>query len=488
LNGRVYDVCIIGSGAAGISIANELNQTNLSVALLEAGGAKVNPASQELFRSLEDTKWLGPNYLQTMRLRALGGTTGHWMGEGRPFDEIDFERRDWIPYSGWPIQLSEIMPYYERAAPYCGFPNSEKTKTCAIETIDSSESGGRFSFKPLYRADPVPRFGEKFHSMLSTSKNISVFLESPVVDFQGAAEGSEISSAVVLSKGGRKNVRARKFVLAAGTVENARILLSVARKGGLNLGPEREFVGRFFMEHSEGWLAQLRAHDSGTEVLKLIQSSQNECTQGKFIPALCLSPKIQKQKQLLNMAFEVSHVKVPAGGREALRAEFRQIEEIGRFNDFLVEGKEANGKLFNLNFRCESRPDPANRVSITDELDSLGLFKTKLYHRWNETDLLSLDIMLQLLAQEFGLRNHALVRQLQPAIKVVRPSNHQMGTTRMGINPSSSVVDQNCKVHSLANLFISGSSVFPTVGWVNPTFTIVALSLRLADHLKATTT
>jgi choline dehydrogenase-like flavoprotein len=478
LEDRVFDVCIIGAGAAGIAIAKELDGATRSVALLEAGGLEVSAASQRLYSGEEDTQRMPANYLSTQRLRVFGGTTGHWAGEGRPLDEIDFERREWIPHSGWPIARRDLEPFYGRASAYCGLPGIQPDDVSSSpQTGDAAEPAEpAFSFRPLYNASPVPRFGTEHLAALRASRNVHVFLTCPVVKLDARAGGRGVS-AVTVSLGGRDaTVKAQVFVLAAGTIENARLLLHAARLGTLRLGPETDVVGRYVMDHSEGTCALLRLPQPEMQSLGALTSSFDQRARARYSPTLWLSPRIQAAKRLPNVAFQVT----------PLRADEHpdQLEGIGHLVDYFRSGRGTAGVSFSVTFRGETRPNPENRVSLTDTLDELGVPRVKLFYRWSASDLQAFDEALGLLAQDIGLRHGAVVRQTDASANAVGSSFHQMGTTRMGHSPTDSVVDRNCRVHSVPNLFVGGSSVFPTCGWVNPTLSLVALAVRLADHLK----
>jgi choline dehydrogenase-like flavoprotein len=485
---RYFDVCIVGAGAAGIAVANELNGSNLSVALLEAGGLEYSGASQQFYAGEEDTRRMPKNYLLTKRLRMFGGTTGHWTGEGRPLDEHDFEDREWIPHSGWPIKRRELAPFYGRAARYCGMS--------AIEAVGQGDEpapkvglGNMFSIKPLYYAKPVPRFGKKYYEGLEASKNIFVFLSAPVVEIKSNGDKAAVESVSVIFEGGKKFAfKARYFVISAGTVESARLLLNSVRTDSLRLGDERGAVGRYFMDHSEGLIGALRSTDADSPAIKALSVKRDMGNDSPRAPTLCVSPETQKREKLQNIAFEVDRVLAGPSSPDFSKSPFKRnalkMEEVSRLNGFLQNGVNKTGVFFRLIFRSETRPVPENCVRLTDSLDGLGIPRVKIIYRWNDEDLNSIERALELIAMDFFGPHGALVRRLHGAAQSVSSSFHQMGTTRMGRVQKMSVVDNDCRIHSQHNLFVAGSSVFPTAGWANPTLTLVALAIRLADHLK----
>jgi choline dehydrogenase-like flavoprotein len=226
---------------------------------------------------------------------------------------------------------------------------------------------------------------------------------------------------------------------------------------------------------------------SGADMEFLLGSTERT-TGARYIPALWLSERGQRSTRAANVAFEVVPDGVGSSAADA-RANPAQIARaslgaMSRLPDWLSDSRAEAATYFRLVFRCESRPDPTNHVTLTDHLDALGVPRVKLSYRWQPADLASIAPALGLLAREFGERYGILVKQFAEPSEVVRTSFHQMGTTRMGADPGRSVVDAECRVHSCANLFVAGGSVFPSAGWVNPTMTIVALAIRLADLLK----
>jgi len=478
---RLFDVCIIGSGAAGITLAVELDGSRLTVALLEAGELELSESSQQYYKGQEDTVKMPPQYLTAMRLRAFGGTTGHWQGEGRPLDEIDFETREWIPHSGWPLRRAELEEFYTRAARYCSF-QAIPAAGFSAESQTQSGRAGCFDFKPLYRAALPPRFGKLHRAALAASTNVTLFLSCPVVDIQSdPVVSARVDSVVVApARGGRRRLRARQFILAAGTVENARLALSSMSSGALR-ADGADVVGRYFMDHGEGLVGVFSAAEAASApISRLIAEAKPFRVQG-FVSAIGISAQAQREGRLPNVGFEIAKIQGDDNQEDKTALE---LAEVDRLRTVLSGAPPGAPAYFRVTFRSETRPDPDNRVTLTEEKDPLGVPRIKLHYRWSEDDMRGADTALRLLAQDWSGPHGVLVRQLERADRRVTSSFHQMGTTRMGDNPRSSWVDGRCKVHSARNLFVAGSSVFPTVGWANPTLTIVALAIRLADHLK----
>jgi choline dehydrogenase-like flavoprotein len=348
-------------------------------------------------------------------------------------------------------------------------------------SADAVWSGRTLRLQAAVPAASPPRFGTLHRAALEASKNVTVLLSCPAIEIQSDPGGSaRIVSVVVVPAGGQRYVlRARRFVLASGTIESARLVLSSMRNGALRASGA-DVVGRYFMDHGEGEVGIVSARAlTSAPISRLISEAKPYNVQG-FLSAIGISAPAQRKWQLQNIGFEIAAVS------EAVRedAEFAALAETDRLRAYLSESESAGAATFRLTFRSETRPNPGNRVTLTEEHDPLGVPRVKLHYRWSAEDMRGVDMALRLLAQDWSGPHGVLLRQLRQADQCVGSSLHQMGTTRMGDDPRSSWVDGNCKVHSVPNLYVAGSSVFPTVGWANPTLTIVALAIRLAELLK----
>jgi choline dehydrogenase-like flavoprotein len=148
-------------------------------------------------------------------------------------------------------------------------------------------------------------------------------------------------------------------------------------------------------------------------------------------------------------------------------------------------------KTIRLQCRAEQYPEPDSRITLSDQLDALGLRKACIDWHLSELERKTARRMVETVGAEFerlNLGKLELSDWMRPEIEDwrswVKEGNHHSGATRMADDPRQGVVDRNCRVHGIENLYISSSSVFPTTGTANPTFTIIALAIRLADHLK----
>ncbi len=456
--------------------------------------------------------------LDTVRLRYFGGTTNHWQGYCAPLAAMDFQIRDWVPHSGWPITRSDLEPFYRRASPICQLGPYGYGKQALAEL------GVRpYDFDPaeiascLFRFSPPTRFGEVYRSELERATNIRVVLHANVANIQANEAASAVRYVDVRSLDGKAGrVKANAYVLACGGIENARLLLlsdGVERAG---LGNRHDLVGRFFMEHPFLETGVVVTDD----VSGLAQTYAKRSLAGvEFQVTLCAGNAMQKRERVLNSHVYLDAVAAP--GPQAARRLWGKIKswwEIGETPENLAEdiwravrdigdvaevayhmlltgqrGKAyaASGFLQCVQ-SCEQAPNPSSRVTLANEKDSLGLRRSQLDWRLTDLDRRTFRPLTESLAAEFTRLNIGRVRLADWMLGGKDPlwgsdmsgGRHHMGTTRMAAEPERGVVDADCRVHHLDNLYIAGSSVFPTGGSVNPTLTIVALAVRLADHLK----
>ena len=244
------DVCIIGAGAAGISMAAELEGSGLGIVVLESGGTVREDDTQDLYRG----RTLGaPQFpLDLSRLRFLGGTTNHWGGLCRPFDPLDFQHRDWVPHSGWPIAFEELDPYYARAHEVCDLGPYDYTSDAWDGIGDPGPRLARepaIALKVIQHSKPT-RFAEKYEPLLRLSDTTRVLLHANAYEIVPSPSSRSVERVVVKLLDGRTfAVRPRAVVLACGGIENARLLLLSNRVTAEGLGNHHDLVGRYYMDH-----------------------------------------------------------------------------------------------------------------------------------------------------------------------------------------------------------------------------------------------
>lgn len=506
------DVCVIGAGAAGITITRQLMAKGLRVCLLESGGFEFDEATQQLY----DAENVGrPRQSHTKsRLRFLGGTTNHWTGICAPLDEDDFTEKPWVPFSGWPITRSELDPYYARAFDLCGL----------VHSVFDGQLWARVGRKPVpisssrlkeffLHYSPAVRFGRAHREELERSEKTLLLLHANAINIQPAENGSHITHVDVRSLEGREGqVGARVYVLSCGAIENARLLLLSDRVTQGGLGNRRDVVGRFFLDHPFGKCADI-VQSGHVPLHELYTDFRHDGV--RYRHGFALSPEVRRSEQVLNVgahlwrSFDTESLGTGAarqilrdlwGGRRSPELG-REVEEvIADLDHMLIDvGRRVTGDERGLADRprlelmcsLEQAPNPDSRISLGPLRDALGSRQARVDWRLSEVDRRTLAVLTRTLALEFGRLNLGRLRipdWLRDGgddwDRDLSDYNHHMGTTRMSSVPDKGVVNADCRLHEVDNLYVAGSSVFPTPGHVNPTLTIVALALRLADEIE----
>ncbi|MGI9509721.1 MAG: GMC oxidoreductase [Geminicoccaceae bacterium] len=498
------DVCIAGAGAAGVAMALSLADRNYKVVLLEAGGFDYDEADQDPYVG----KSVGRPYheISTTRLRFLGGSTNHWGGMCSHLEPFDFEKRTWVPYSGWPIGFDDLEPWYVKAHPWVelGPFDYDRSRISPEGTRYLPFDAKRIRHKMWHYSRPPTSFGVEHRDKLDQASTLDLLLHANLVDIEMDPSGQEVEGCRIASLEGKSAVvRARYFVLALGGLENPRLLLNASSVQSRGIGNDRDLVGRFFMEHlntgagevisgNDDWSASydsLFRNDRQYRALLMATPGEQE-ERGILGSAIGLGPLFQARER--SVAYDSLHRLKMAWLRR------RFPDDIGAHIANLITDavglKEALEERFDptvyLYTEAEQAPNPSSRVRLGDEKDALGLRRLELDWRLSEIDKRSIREIAYLIGAEFGRMEKGRVRLpiwlLEEGVSDSDPilgGYHHMGTTRMADEPSAGVVDAHCKVFSTRNLFVAGSSVFTTGGAANPTLTIVALALRLADHL-----
>ncbi len=492
------DLCIIGAGAAGIAIARRFIGSRSKVILLESGGETADAASQSLNAGTIVGQAHAP--LAAGRLRGFGGTTQHWTAHVRRLDEMDFEQRPWLADSGWPISYRALAPHYKSAEALLGLPERPFDLEAWPQNGTRSPLFASKRFSPQLRQvvpEGLRRFGPRFRRQITQAKNIQAHLHATVRSIEFSETQNQVTGLDVGTlAGGRFRVQARRYVLAVGGIENARLLLlsGFTRTGAAN----QELVGGYFANHPEGWLGYIQPNQE----LDLRFFKPRQHAKGTLRPLMTLSGDAQLKEELLSCWIQPI---ARAGAQAVLRglrkeslnmkalpatpSVDRHVARLAREMDGLAHGatKTRLPAAVGLRFVGEASPNPSSRVQLGTTRDALGQRRSELDWQLNEQDSESIKRTLRVLGSEVGAARLGRLRGLFPdagysSIKTVA-SHHHMGTTRMHASSQQGVVDRNCQVHGVSNLFIAGSSVFPTFGTANPTLTILALADRLADHL-----
>ncbi|MGH7835342.1 MAG: GMC oxidoreductase [Candidatus Binatia bacterium] len=499
------DVCIVGAGAAGITLAREFRAKPLRVALVESGWFTRDDATQALYAG--EVREIPYFPLDECRTRHFGGTTNVWTGECRPLDALDFDRRDWIPESGWPFGIDQLLPSYERGQALC------ELGRFAYTAEDWHEDGVRpIGFQServcskAFQYSPPTRFGEVFRDELKQATNVIAYLGANVIDLETPAPPTRVSQvSIACLSGNAFRVKASIFILAAGGIENARLLLMANKVQPAGLGNTYDRVGRYFMEHLYvDRAATILARDG---IIGEFYTSGHWSAGRRVRGILGLSADVQRQERLTNccavleddparslVAFvrflmRTLDWRQASGGVPAyLRNAIRDIRATAAAH-LKKSGNGAFTRFYLVKNVMEQAPNPESRVVLSRERDALGCPRVALCWRTSPIDKRTAHRAHEIFGEELwragaGRLQSSLSGETKPLQARLRGARHHMGTTRMHPDPRRGVVDADCRVHGIANLYVAGSSVFPTSGAANPTLTIVALALRLAGHVN----
>ena len=495
------DICIIGAGPAGLSIAMEWNNTPYKVILLEGGGFDYDNKVQDLY---DGTTTGQPYYpLESTALHYFGGSSGHWGGFCSTLEEQDFEQRAWVPHSGWPIKKADLDPYYAKAqgvldlGPYeydlAFWQKQDPTRRPLLPD-------NPVVWNKVWQFSPPTRFGTKYAPAVRQSTNIHLYTYANVTDITANENVSTIESLTVKNFAGKEHtVKAKRFILACGGLQNPRILLACNHQAPKGLGNDNDLVGRFFQEHIEvkaSWL-----HLLSPDPLPLYM---REWGKTKMRCELAISREMLERHEILDGTTWLTPFKEGRDTPATIktwqdRDPRKSSNDAYQAHPFLVKHPiikiPVDNSKYMLSTRLEQAPNPNSRVTLDKETDALGMPRALLHWELSALERRSVRTMHELIGRQLGA---AGVGRLQMMDFLQDPDDaswpdftngawHHIGTTRMSDDPRAGVVDADCKVHGINNLYIAGSSCYPTGGAPNPTFTLVALSLRLSDHLKKST-
>jgi choline dehydrogenase-like flavoprotein len=511
------DVAIIGAGAAGITMARRLVAAGKAVILLESGGLDYEATTADLNAGSN----VGEPYydLDKARLRFFGGTTAIWGGRCAELDPVDLEQRPWVPHSGWPFGIRELRPFYKAAREQLGLPPSDPPGAEDIPLFEGL-SKDELSVRCWLFDRQFDRFGLAANRALVNDPRLRVLIHATVREIVPAQSGRGVERLDVIGPAGQSAVvRAGTYVLAAGGLENPRLLLASNSVFAAGVGNEHDLVGRFFMEHPHARGGSI----TGASAWRMLRAFAKRRSGGvEYSPLLVPSPSLQEKLGVLNSAMTVASRR-PVGGRPPLmkraylhakhstaptrtgRGMWKLRRRIGRaVKQFTGPARPwweyVRGRSeLAIAIRAEQAPNPQSRVTLDREVDATGMPRIRLDWRLGRQDVDSVAALVETFATQAQVLG---LGEVKPAAWLRDPARqwlfddlisdhpiggyHHMGTTRMAENPKLGVTDSHGRVHGLDNLFIAGSSLFPTSGWANPTLTILALRLRTADHILST--
>ncbi|CAA9434527.1 MAG: Glucose-methanol-choline (GMC) oxidoreductase:NAD binding site [uncultured Ramlibacter sp.] len=529
------DVCVVGGGAAGITLALSLTGQGLSVLLLEAGERSKDPKAQSHYEGdVADERMHSP--LHRYRLRGLGGSTSLWGGRCMPFDPVDFEERAWVPNSGWPISYEGLLPYYARANAWA---EAGRFSYDARQALPDAKPLFKGFDSSIVRTDGLERFscptdfGRRYQRRLAVATDLRVLTGAHCTGVRLGPGGTEVRALDVATlQGNRFHVDARAVVLASGGLETARLLLHSTDVVPQGVGNHFDVVGRYYQCHIAGNVGSLTIRGPAANV----RHGYEVAADGVYCRRrIAIDAALQRKHGLLNAVARLHFPKItdPSHGSGVLSGLFLARSLISyeygkRLRDTQPTSADLLGRhllnvvtspvdttafllhwvrkrtlaarkfpsvilsnrtnRFSLEVQAEQQPLASSRVLLARDADALGMRRLKVDWRYCGADIESVARTLDLISAELartgvGSFEYDRDRLEEDLMRYGAYGGHHIGTTRMGTQPKTSVVDADCKVHSVDNLYVAGSAVFPTSSQANPTLTIIALSLRLADRL-----
>lgn len=541
-------VCVVGSGPAGIACALELARRQIDVILVEAGGATHLPAAQAMCEAeIVDPRRHAP--MQDAVRRALGGTSWLWGGRCIPFDPIDFEPRDHVPDVAWPLSYAEIAPWYRVACEYanCGRPTfsvSDLECASARQPFTDTFQPGAIIATDLERWSGEPNFARRYARALRNNPHVRLLLDATCVAIDPMPDSEQIRSVDVvtgLCGETRLRIRADRFVLACGGLESTRLLLNANARHGDRLGNRGGMLGCHYMGHVSGKIASVRLHADPARTVWHFERD----TQGFYARRrLTVPAAMQHRHALLNTAMwldnppladpghgngvlsmaylalrtpglsrllaapAIARITTAGGSRGTLAAHLRNVARalprIAAFiPPFAYQHYVARPRLpgfllpsptnvYALHYHAEHLPHRASRVTLADSTDRHGMRRIKVDLRFQHADADSVVRSHALLDQHLRDTGAGQVDYWMPAservdavLAMAGDGFHQIGTIRMAADWRSGVVNRDCRVFGTRNLYVASSAVFPSSSQANPTLTILALAARLAHHLAS---
>ena len=495
-------VCVIGSGFSGAIVAVELAVAGIDVLVLESGS---EGPDHRLDAMLDRVDVSGGTELHFGFARQLGGASNLWAGRLAAFDPIDFERREWIPHSGWPISRNDLDPYYTRAGDILGIPGSSLLHA-PRHTRPGFLSADRIELKSFQWAGKPFHAGDYLKAAARKTETLRVLMNAPVIrlaerDNAGSVEAAEIA----LPNGETARVQAKHFVIAAGGIQTPRLLLNSTSVRPAGIGGDHGVVGRYLSTHPKANMASVVLRKPVSTGHPLF--SDQPLSGGMVRYGVGFTAASQTERRLLNHYVQF----LPFAEYRANRL-FDAFRGSAAFNSPLIDrsplisgmlpgagkiafemmgrlgGIQRRARKFVLRAFLDQYPNPENRVTLSEKKDKNGMPLANATWTFSEKDRASVIDFFELLGRE--LQPGAIKRVDYNRLKTTEDwpligiHSHFMGTTRMGHDPRTSVTTKDCRIHGSDNVFVAGPSLFPAYGYANPVYSIAALSLRLADHLK----
>jgi choline dehydrogenase-like flavoprotein len=523
-----FDVCIVGAGPVGVSIALALAPTGKRIAVLEAGGRKRSDQAQQPFHGeLANPALHSP--LHHFRVRAFGGSSQIWGGRCVPYDPIDFETRPWVSMPGWPIGYDDVLPYYRDANEAADAGQFDyDPRGAMVPGLD-----GEMLQTTIERFSLPTDFGRRYGATLRAAPNVHVVLNATVTAVRLAPNGDHVDHLEVAAPDKRRFfVRSALFVLAAGGLETTRLLLASNDVQQRGIGNGSDWLGRCYMSHMSATVGKV-AFDGPPSAIA--GDYERDADSVYFRRRLSVTPLAQRRLRILNLTFRLhlDNIADPTHNnpvlsllylaRHVVSYEYRQrlwdarlpraqrrrhLKNVishpvmlTRFLTHLLHKRYLSRRQlpsivlrspenrYTLEFHSEQAPNPESRVMLSQNRDSYGLPRLRVDWRTTPLDIETIRQSYRLLASELERTETGRLTFDESTLEETVLSHgafggHHIGTARMSARPTDGVVDRNCQVHGVDNLFVAGTAIFPTSGQANPTLTALALAFRLAEYLK----
>ena len=536
------DVIVIGAGPAGITTCLELARHGHEVALIESGGRNFSAQIQRLSDAASyDEVRHAP--MQECSRRQLGGASVIWGGRCVPYDPIDFETRPHIPFADWPLGYEDIRAYFERACDYfrCGRPqfNLHQIDGVIQKSIVPGLADSDVLTSDLERWSLPTHFGREYADELERNPRIRVFSGLTCTEIDVDESGTRVVGLSCSTSTRHKTLRVkgRVYVVACGGIDTTRLLLASNRVHKAGIGNQGGQLGRFYMGHMSGRIAHVQFSTPPKEtVYGFDRDSDGTYLRRRF----SFSTDFQRRKELANIVGLLVNPNIADAGHrngvlsfiylalvsplgrffapEAIRKAALESEVVGSagqhvrnlvfdfprtasfipafaYRRFLVRRKvpgffqPSGSNRYLFQYSAEQVPNPKSRIQLGTERDALGMRRVDIDIQYSSQDIDSVirahrywDEHLQ--SSGVGRFEYIDANLEESVLAQARNGFHQIGTTRMSPDPSQGVVDSDCKVHGVDNLFVASSSNFVTAGQANSTFMIVAFALKMADHIQ----
>ncbi len=536
------DVSIVGAGPAGIVLALELEKAGYTIALIESGQLAFNQAAQNLGDAAEfDLNFHAP--MADCTRRQVGGTSTIWGGRCVPYDPVDFDTRDYIPGSDWPVTYQEISTYFQRACDYffCGDSEFDIHNIPGVEQTSMVPGlpDGHVLTSTLERWSLPTNFGKEYFTALKTSKSIKLFYGLTCTKIEVAEAGGHISGLEAKTLEGRTLlISARQYILAGGALNTTRLMLTSDESCPGGIGNHSGMLGRFYMGHLSGDIAAI---NFTTPPEKTIFGFDRDASNIYVRRRFSFSKAFMHEKRLTNIvgwlgtpqfgdpnhgngvlslaylaltAPVISKYLAAKAIRETAIGQDRKelfwsharnvVRDLGNtltfaptfaFQRYVAKRKVPALFVYNasnqypLHYHAEQVPNFDSCVTLSREIDALGMRRLNIDLHYSDQDVDSVVRAHQYWDEYLRQHNCGYLQYFtdDPAASVwaqARDGYHQVGTTRMSQDPRDGVVSPNCNVHGFDNLYVASSSILVTSGQANSTFMIIAFALRLADFLK----